>query len=114
MNLQASNLKLQGNFKFKTPNRSAAAFGSCCLKFLWSLVLGAWCFPSFSSAAKPALSSLQCYPPSIALSTAKSRQAIVVQASYSDGLTRDVTLQARYKLADGKLARLDKTILAPL
>jgi hypothetical protein len=92
MKLQASNLKLQGNSKSKTLNRRRTAFGTWFLKLLWSLLLGTWCFSVV--AAKPALSGIQCYPPSVALTTAKSRQAIVVQATYSDGLTRDVSSQA--------------------
>jgi len=76
-------------------------------------MLGAWSFAS-ASAAKPVLSDLACYPPSITLGTAKSRQAIVVQATYADGLTRDVTAQARYKLGDAKLVRLEKAALSPL
>src|SRR5207247_2421519 len=42
------------------------------------------------------------------------RQRLVVQATYSDGITRDVTDQATYKLVNPKLARLDRFIAAPL
>src|SRR5436305_1700451 len=67
-----------------------------------------------SAAPKAKLENIACYPSSVTLANAKSRQGIVIQASYSDGLTRDVTLQARCKLADAKLAKLDKAMLTPL
>src|SRR5689334_11812531 len=51
-----------------------------------------------SAASKPKLENVACYPSSITLANARSRQGIVVQATYSDGITRDVTLQARCKL----------------
>jgi hypothetical protein len=69
---------------------------------------------SVGAASKPKLENVVCYPSSITLANAKSRQGIVVQASYSDGLTRDVTLQARCKLTDAKFAKLDKAMLTPL
>ncbi|HYV26716.1 MAG TPA: cell surface protein, partial [Candidatus Eisenbacteria bacterium] len=39
---------------------------------------------------------------------------MVVQATSSDGITRDVTTQATYKLANAKIARLDHDILRPI
>jgi hypothetical protein len=44
---------------------------------------------------------------------AKARQGIVVQATYGDGTTRDVTYDARCRLADPRLARFDGLMLAP-
>src|SRR5580765_2767662 len=63
---------------------------------------------------KPKLENIACYPTAITLANAKSRQGIVIQATYSDGLTRDVTLQARCKLADAKFAKFDKAMLTPM
>ncbi|SPE51578.1 conserved exported hypothetical protein [Verrucomicrobia bacterium] len=68
----------------------------------------------FSAAAQPAPVDLKCYPPEINLSTSSSRQALVLQAAYADGLTRDVTLHANLTLLDSKIARLEKAALYPL
>lgn len=78
------------------------------LVFLWSLGFGAW-----SLSASPALTDLQCYPTNINLCGAKSIQHLVVQATYADGVTRDVTTDASYKLANSKLVRLDHGSLSP-
>ncbi len=67
-----------------------------------------------SGSPKPALAELHCYPPGIHLTTAQARQSVVVQATFADGVTRDVTTQARYALTNAKVARLDKTTLLPL
>src|SRR2546423_2237426 len=65
-------------------------------------------------AAAPVLSDLKAYPPEINLSSAKARQRIVVQATYSDGLTRDITTEATSKLTNSKVAKLDKAVLTPI
>jgi hypothetical protein len=77
----------------------------------------AFALGSFSLAAfakSPALTDLQAYPPEIYLSSVAARQPLVVQATYSDGTTRDVTLQASCKLAAEKIARFDHALLTPL
>jgi hypothetical protein len=51
------------------------------------------------------LTGLEVYPPEIQLTTARDRQSIVVQATFADGITRDVTRDASLSLADPKLAR---------
>jgi hypothetical protein len=82
--------------------------------FLWSLVLGACLFDGSAFASAPALTDLQCYPTNITLSSAKSSQRVVVQATYADGTTRDVTDQASLKLTNSKIFRLDHATLSPL
>ena len=57
------------------------------------------------AASNPSLADLEGYPPDISLTSAKSRQRLVVQATYSDGITRDVTDQATYKFVNPRLAR---------
>jgi hypothetical protein len=48
--------------------------------------------PTPAVAPAPAtLQSVAVYPPDIELSTSRDRQSVVVQATYSDGITRDVT-----------------------
>src|SRR5713226_2077786 len=83
----------------------------------WCAVGALWFALTFgiSASAKTAsLTDLSAYPPSISLGSANAFQRVVVQAAYSDGSTRDVSGQARYKLADPKIARLDHEILKPL
>ena len=62
---------------------------------------------------KAGISDLKCYPQFINLVGAKARQNIVIQASMSDGTTRDVTYDARCRLADSRLASFDGTGVAP-
>ena len=79
------------------------------------------------AAASPALLVLLCgceggskvtevkvYPPEIELGSARARQQLVVQATSQDGVTRDVTFQARYQLGNPGLARLRNASLQPL
>src|SRR5580765_6557120 len=84
-------------------------FGAWNLVFLWSMVFGAW-----SLSAAPALTDLQCYPTNVALFSAKSTQRLVIQATYADGITRDVTSDASFKLTNPKILRRDQANLSPL
>jgi hypothetical protein len=77
---------------------SGFGFGAAALLF---------CLLLPSCTRKP-VSVLECYPPSINLSGAQARQRIVVQAGYADGVTREVTTQARCWIADPRLARFEK------
>jgi hypothetical protein len=61
-----------------------------------------------------ALVSLEVSPPAVNLRTSRARQLFVVQATYADGITRDVTTQAKATLADAKVAKLEKNVLTPL
>lgn len=65
-------------------------------------------------APPPAPASLAVYPADISLLTARGRQSFIVQAAFADGLTRDVTADARATLTDGKLARLDRNVVMPV
>src|SRR6267142_1196070 len=60
------------------------------------------------------LSDLKVFPPDVNLTTKNDRQSVVVQAIYSDGVTRDVTTEATVSLADKALAKIDKQTLHPL
>ncbi len=59
----------------------------------------------FAPAPMAALVGIEVFPGEVALTTARDRQSIVVQATYADGITRDVTAQAAITLADPKVAR---------
>ena len=67
--------------------------------------------PSFSLAAAPApaLTDLKAYPADINLKTRQDRQSIVVQATFADGVTRDVTAEATLTLADKSRALLTQS-----
>jgi hypothetical protein len=69
----------------------------------------------FATPAKPPapLTDLAVYPPEIQLTTARDRQSIVVQATYADGITRDVTKDASLTLADPKLVRRVGAVFHP-
>ncbi|HEY1109376.1 MAG TPA: DUF1549 and DUF1553 domain-containing protein, partial [Opitutaceae bacterium] len=67
-----------------------------------------------SAFAKPVLTELKVFPTDINLTTQADRQSLVVQAIYADGITRDVTTQASYTLANRKLAKLDHATITPL
>ena len=41
------------------------------------------------------LTTLEVFPPDVNLDTARDRQSFVVQATYADGITRDVTAEAK-------------------
>ncbi len=107
MTTAAPRSKNQAPGKLQPPN--GILFGDWILLFLCSLLLGSW-----SLSAAPSLTDLQCYPTNINFSSAGSTQRIVVQATYADGVTRDVTTDASYKLVNPKLARLDHAALSPL
>ncbi|MBP85596.1 MAG: cell surface protein [Planctomycetaceae bacterium] len=64
-----------------------------------------------ADAPKPA--QLNVYPADVQLTTVRDRQSLIVQAEYSDGITRDVTAEAKFALANGDLARLEKNVLYP-
>jgi hypothetical protein len=72
------------------------------------------CLGSHGSPEGTSTPELKCYPPAIQLTAAKAAQRLVVQTTATDGITRDVTAQARFKLANPKLVRLDKAVLWPL
>ncbi|MBI5395177.1 MAG: DUF1549 domain-containing protein [Verrucomicrobia bacterium] len=70
---------------------------------------------TLASAKTPDLVDVKVYPPNASLTSATDRQSIVVQASYSDSTTRDVTAKATFALADKTVATLDKSyVLLPL
>lgn len=79
---------------------------------LLAILLGAFLIPSAASASQPL--QLSAYPPLIQLDSGRAFQQIVVQTTAADGITRDVTAQAKFALADTKLARLEKAMIFPL
>ena len=60
------------------------------------------------------LVELRVSPPDVNLMTSLDRQGIVVQAAFTDGLTRDVTDQATWTLANPALVRREGNTLHPV
>jgi hypothetical protein len=84
----------------------------------FAAVLTAMLAPGLASAAEPASApkpaEILVYPPDVQLTTSRDRQSLIVQARYADGITRDVTTDAKFTLTDAKLARFDKQTLYPV
>src|SRR3954470_23107036 len=58
--------------------------------------------------------SIAVYPPDINLETARDRQSFVVQLTQPDGITRDVTAQAKVAFTNPALVRLDQFTVHPV
>jgi hypothetical protein len=78
--------------------------------------LAATLFTAISGAASAqdvTVTELRVFPPAVNLATSKDRQLMVVQAVYSDGITRDVTAQAQMTLANPALVRREANTFWP-
>lgn len=69
---------------------------------------------SSATAQDSPLTKVEVFPADVHLTTARDRQLIVVQATYANGITRDVTGQSQYAIADGAKAKLDGTTVYPI
>ena len=58
------------------------------------------------AAPVPTLTKVEVFPADVALQSKRDRQSLVVLATYSNGVTRDVTTEAEYKIADGKVCKI--------
>ncbi len=76
------------------------------------IVLGL--FTTACAAQAPALASVQVFPPDINLFNSQARQTFVVQASYADGITREVTTQAKVTPVNAALLRLERNVVYPV
>jgi hypothetical protein len=59
------------------------------------------------------IAALNVYPPDISLNTKLDLQRFIVVATREDGVTLDVTSQAKIKLADSALCRQENNVLLP-
>jgi hypothetical protein len=75
-----------------------------------ALVASPWYNPSVYAAA---LQSLSVYPPDVQMNTARGRQSVVVQATFADGITRDVTADAKLTLSNQSFAKIEGNVLTP-
>ena len=60
------------------------------------------------------LTALNVYPADINLETSRDRQSFVVQATFADGLTRDVTAEAKTTFAHPNMVKLEGNVVKPL
>ncbi|HVJ83006.1 MAG TPA: DUF1549 and DUF1553 domain-containing protein [Planctomycetia bacterium] len=84
---------------------------------LTAAILGAGALSStnaFSAAPAPSLTKCDVFPGDVQLNAKQERQSLVVLASYSNGVTRDVSAEATYAVADPKIAAIDKQSVRPL
>ena len=65
-----------------------------------------------ASAQEPV--KIEVFPPDFNLETSRDRQSFVVQATYANGLTADVTDQAQVQIANGALAKREKNAFLPV
>ncbi len=86
-----------------------------------SLALAALILPgqapaAASVAAAPArqVTGLSIFPPDIQVSTKRGKQVVVVQASYSDGITEDVSTKCNLRLENPALGRIDGQTILPV
>jgi len=66
-----------------------------------------------TSAAESKIVKLDVFPPDVELSTRRDRQQVIALVTREDGVTVDVTSEAKLALADPKLARLEGNTLHP-
>ncbi len=77
------------------------------IAFAWAVVAAC------SSAYAGAYSKIEVYPPDVQLHTRGDKQQFVVMATRPDGVTLEVTAQAKVTLADPKLVKLEGQTLRP-
>jgi len=78
------------------------------LLFLFAIF--AFSAPAF---AERTLAKVEVFPNSIALLHARDQQSVVVQGTYSDGVTRDITTEAKYTFANPALVKWNDGLVTP-
>jgi hypothetical protein len=66
-----------------------------------------------SAIAQRQLTKVEVFPADVSLVTSRDRQSIVVQAAFSDGVTLDVTDQAKYTFANPALVKMVGNMITP-
>ena len=77
--------------------------------FVWAMT----CVAGATAFAQSPIVQLNVYPTDVNLTTAKDRQLVVVQAVHADGITRDVSKEATWTLANPALCRREGTTFYP-
>src|SRR5262249_48149196 len=68
---------------------------------------------SVATGAEPTV-GLRVYPERIVLTTVRDLQGVVIQKTFPDGSTKDVTASAALSISDPAVARVEGTTLTPL
>ena len=71
-------------------------------------------FASATSIQAIAPVSIAVFPPDVNMQSSRGKQRIIVQASYADGITRDVTAQAKVSISDPKIAKIVNLEVLPV
>lgn len=71
-------------------------------------------FASANSIQAVAPVSIAVFPPDVNMQSARGKQRIIIQASYADGITRDVTAQAKVTISDPKIAKIVNLEVLPV
>jgi hypothetical protein len=79
----------------------------------WLIVCFVGTCGATAASAEAPLNSVEVFPPDVKLLTSRSHQSLVVQALYADGITRDITAEAKFAIANSALVKLDKNLLLP-
>lgn len=66
-----------------------------------------------SVSAQDAPTSMEVYPADVDLNTLRDQQSFIVQVAYPNGLTQDVTAQAKITLSNAAIVRKEGNILFP-
>lgn len=69
---------------------------------------------SFQADAQEKPTSIEVYPTEVHINTMRDRQSFVVQVAYPNGLTRDVTKEAKLALSDATKVKLAGNVLHPV
>jgi len=67
-----------------------------------------------TASAQSPLTSLEVFPPDVNLETARDKQSFIVQAWFADGLSRDVTAEAKVVLTNPAFAKLEGNVVHPV
>lgn len=70
--------------------------------------------PATSVLAQDQPVSMDVYPPDVNLNTLRDRQSFVVQVTMPNGLTKDVTSEAKLTLSNPALVKLQGNVLTPV
>src|SRR5258706_483018 len=96
----------------KTKTLTAAAI---CLALLATLILSSVGQAEQASAPKAQpTAGLEVFPPDINLETSRDTQSIVAKFTEPGGVTRDVTAQCKFELANAALAKIEAGVAHPL
>lgn len=85
---------------------------TCTSILFWSAVMAVGIGASAAEAPSQPV-RIEVFPPDVNLTGAADRQRFIVVAARADGVTQDVTGQAKIALADPKFARIDGNVLYP-